>query len=243
MLQLKLKGSEGMRYVTEYRLRAGYDAGVDPESTAQLIIDCLKTDPAMSDIGFIPEQLPYELARYNGYWHDHESNIKTLARRFPGCTFTLHGKGEEDDDEWEIEFKGNSTRYRSVSVRWSEPGSGFEGCYCPAYYTLHFDLPKNGKTGEFCERLIQWMRDNDADWAQVFDLDVERPVRTFESRGAAEWYGYAQMRDLAKAFPECAFELRCVPAAKGTEYIYRVQGEETAFKHTEPVWSDWSDVQ
>lgn len=230
-----------MNYVTRYDLRVSYDAGVDPETTAEVIVEYLGSNPTLNGVGLIPDTLPYELAHCVGHWYDYETDIKLLARRFPGCTFTLHGKGEEADDEWETEFKGNSLRYHAVTIGWSDWRDGFEGQYGSAYYTIYMDIPKSERISEICPRVIEWMRTNSMDWAQTFDLNTDRSVKTLESNGSVEWYGYAQMRDLAKAFPNCTFELRCVPAQKGPEYVYKVRDNEEHFKQMELTWTDWSE--
>lgn len=229
-----------MDYITEYTIRAGYDEGVDPEKTGKMIYEYLTERFVPVELNCKKGDLPYEILHCSGHWYDHEEHLKSVARKFPGCTLTIHGKGEEVDDVWEIEFKGNSMRYRAVTILWRE-SANFEGKFEPAYYTLYIDFPRTRRVSELCPDIIDWMKANSPEWTQVFDLNVQRAVKVFESNGAAEWYGYAQMHDLSAAFPDCTFELRCVPVRKGSEYVYRISNDKEYYEKTELVWMDWSD--
>lgn len=228
-----------MKYETEYRLRISYDRGVDPETTGKAILECILGNSAKNGPDMQIGELPYEPVRCRGHWYDYEKDMKQVARQFPGCSIILHGKGEEDDDEWENEFKGNSVRYRNIVTAWSEWQNEFEGRYDAAYYSLHIEYPKDRKSGEVFAEIIEWMRTSSPDWAQVFDLNVSRTA-TLECVGPTEWFGYVQMQDLSRAFPSCIFELRCVPVAKQHESVYRIENGEGRFRKTEHVWTDWS---
>lgn len=49
-------------------------------------------------------------------WYEWESDMKTLASKFPNVLFIFNGDGEESDDIWEFRIKGNICEYHQVEM-------------------------------------------------------------------------------------------------------------------------------
>lgn len=48
-------------------------------------------------------------------WYEHVEDMKVLSSTYPEYVFTLHGRGEEQGDEW-VEFYKNGKTYKVILV-------------------------------------------------------------------------------------------------------------------------------
>lgn len=54
-------------------------------------------------------------------WYDNDLDMLELSARFPETLFSLHGVGEESDDEWEEEYLGGKKkRFRKMLRTWGD---------------------------------------------------------------------------------------------------------------------------
>jgi hypothetical protein len=49
-------------------------------------------------------------------WYDHERDMKSFSKVFPGILFTLHGIGEEPNDQWYKYFKDGKMQIAKAQI-------------------------------------------------------------------------------------------------------------------------------
>lgn len=58
-------------------------------------------------------------------WYDHEEDLKTLSKKYPGTVFILDGEGEEYPDIWRKTFFRGKMHVAKASIEFLPPPPGF----------------------------------------------------------------------------------------------------------------------
>lgn len=77
----------------------GYDTRYQITTNEGIHDDASPTEEQWKAIEAHSEYTPDWLEE-GAHWYDHEDDMKTVSLMFPGVTFRVEGRGDEDDDVW-----------------------------------------------------------------------------------------------------------------------------------------------
>lgn len=50
-------------------------------------------------------------------WYEHEQQLKEFSKKHPNILFTLHGEGEQADDQWNKYFLGGKVQVEKAQIQ------------------------------------------------------------------------------------------------------------------------------